>query len=259
VGRPREVVALHVASGAIESASFVIGPATAGLLIAAAGPGLVFLAMAGVVGLSAVLVARLSVDEEAQAKEERPPDLVGQSVDGLRRLARQPDAVLLVALVASQALAIGALDVLAIVLAISLLHLGPGAPGLLTAAVGAGGILGSTGGFLLVTRRRLTPVLALGAVLLGAPLALIAWRPDTGLAILMLAAAGAGSVVMDVAGRSLLQRAVSPDLLARAFGAMEGLLMGALALGSISASGLVAGLGGRGALLVTGIVLPAVA
>src|SRR5439155_2483637 len=215
VGRPREVVALHVASGAIESASFVIGPATAGLLIAAAGTGLVFLAMAGVVGLSALLVARLSVSEEAPGREKRPPDLVGQSVDGLRRLARQPDAVLLVALVASQALAIGALDVLAIVLAISLLHLGPGAPGLLTAAVGAGGILGSTGGFLLVTRRRLTPVLALGAVLLG-PLALIAWRPDTALAILMLPAAGAGRVVMDVAGRSLLQRAVSPDLLARA-------------------------------------------
>src|SRR5439155_1371353 len=158
VGRPQELVAINVASGAIESASFVIGPATAGLLIAASGPGLVFLAMAGVVGLSALLVARLSVVEEAPAKEEGPPDLVGQSVDGLRRLARQPDAVLLVALVASQALAIGALDVLA-----------------------------------------------------------------------------------------------------RAFGAMEGLLMAALALGSISASGLVAGLGGRGALLVTGVVLPAVA
>src|SRR5436190_13823042 len=76
VGRPQELVAINVASGAIESASFVIGPATAGLLIAAAGPGLVFLAMAAVVGLSAVLVARLSVVEEAQAKEERPPDLV---------------------------------------------------------------------------------------------------------------------------------------------------------------------------------------
>src|SRR5206468_1323301 len=59
VGRPEELVAVNVTSGAIESASFVIGPATAGLLIAAAGPGVVFLAVAGAVGLSAVLVGGL--------------------------------------------------------------------------------------------------------------------------------------------------------------------------------------------------------
>ena len=55
--------------------------------------------------------------------------MLQQSVDGLRRLARQPDAALLVALVASEAIVTGALDVLAVVLAISLLHLGTGAPG----------------------------------------------------------------------------------------------------------------------------------
>jgi MFS family permease len=183
---------------------------------------------------------------------------VFQSIAGFGRLARQPDAALLVGLVASQALVIGALDVLAVVLAITLLNLGTGGPGLLTAAVGVGGILGSAAGFALVTRRRLTPSLAVGAVLLGAPLAVIAGHPDAGLAAVMLAVAGVGRVVMDVSGRSLLQRAVSPDLLARAFGVMEGFMMAALALGSVMASGLVAAFGGRGALLVSGVLLPVI-
>ncbi|MFL5799445.1 MAG: cyclic nucleotide-binding domain-containing protein [Actinomycetota bacterium] len=258
VERPQELVAVNVASGAIESASLVIGPATAGVLIAVAGPGVVFLAMAGLVGLSAILIGRVSISEEHAFAEGSRQPVLQQSVDGLRRLARQPDAALLVGLVASEAIVTGALDVLAVVLAISLLHLGTGAPGFLTAALGVGGVLGSGAGFLLVTRRRLTPSLAVGAVLLGAPLALVAWRPGAGLAAAMLAIAGVGRVVMDVAGRSLLQRAVSADLLARAFGVMEGLYMAALAIGSGMAAILVAALGGRGALLVTGLLLPAI-
>jgi hypothetical protein len=63
---------------------------------------------------------------------------------------------------------------------------------------------------------------------------------------------------MDVSGRSLLQRAVSGDLLARAFGVMEGLFMAALAVGSILASALVAWFGGRGALLAFGLLLPVI-
>jgi predicted MFS family arabinose efflux permease len=259
VERPQELVAVNVASGAIESASMVAGPAAAGVLIAVSGPGAVFLTMGAVAGLSAVLVAGVTVEEGAPLAgdgEDRLPALQ-QSLDGLRRLTRQPDAGLLVGLVASQAVVTGALDVLAVVLAISLLHLGTGAPGFLTAALGVGGVLGSAAGFLLVTRRRLTPALALGAVLLGAPLAVIAWHAASLLAVLMLAAAGVGRVVMDVAGRSLLQRAVSADLLARAFGVMEGSYMLALAIGSGLAAVLVAAVGGRGALLVTGLLLPA--
>ena len=78
------------------------------------------------------------------------------------------------------------------------------------------------------------------------------------LAAVMLALAGVGRVVMDVSGRSLLQRAVSADLLARAFGVMEGLFMASLAVGSILASAFVAWFGARGALLAIGALLPVI-
>ncbi len=257
---PEELVAVNAVSGALESASFIAGPALAALLMALFEPGAVFVAMAIVAASSALLVTGLtmpdavipSLDEDASAAALR------RSFEGFARLAGQPDARLLVGLVASQSIVIGALDVLAVVLAITLLGLGTAAPGLLTAAIGVGGVLGTAAGFSLATRRRLSPALTLGAILLGAPLAAIAWHPETAVAFVMLAVAGVGRVVMDVSGRSLLQRAVSADLLARAFGMLEGLAMAALAVGSILASGLVAWLGGRGALLVTGLLLPVV-
>jgi hypothetical protein len=56
----------------------------------------------------------------------------------------------------------------------------------------------------------------------------------------------------------MLQRAVSEDLLARVFGVLEGLTTATVAVGSVLASALVSWLGGRGALLVTGLVLPAI-
>jgi hypothetical protein len=63
--------------------------------------------------------------------------------------------------------------------------------------------------------------------------------------------------VMDVAGRTLLQRVAPHALLTRVFGVLEGLNMGSLAVGSVIASGAVALLGPDGALLVAGLVLPA--
>jgi len=263
VDGPDELVAVNAVSGGIESASFVIGPVLAALLMAVSEPGTVFLAMGAAVAVSALLVGgrAMSAPEEAPTPDdddEQPATAFRRSLEGFARMAGQRDAALLVGLVASQSLVIGALDVLAVVLAITVLGLGTAAPGLLTAAVGVGGLVGTAAGFALVTRRRLTPPLALGALLLGAPLAVVAWRPEIALAFAMLAVAGIGRVVMDVAGRSLLQRAVSADLLARAFGVLEGLAMAALAIGSILASALVAWLGGRGALLVTGLMLPVI-
>ena len=136
-------------------------------------------------------------------------------------LAREPAARLLVGVLASQYVLIGALDVLFVVLAIGVLDLGGSGAGYLNAAFGAGGVLGIGVTVTLVGRRRLAPPLALGAAVFSGAFLVIGVWPTVGGTVALLVAAGAGRTLLDVAGRTLLQRASPPDALAGVFGVLE--------------------------------------
>ncbi len=134
---------------------------------------------------------------------------------------------------------VGALDVLFVATAIELLDIGASGAGFLSAAFGAGAIVGAASTVALVGRRRLTPSLAGGAVLFGAPIGLVAVAPSAVSAPVLFAAAGAGRSVGDVSGRTLLQRISPNDVLSRVFGVLEGLTMLALVIGSVGAAVLI--------------------
>jgi hypothetical protein len=70
---------------------------------------------------------------------------------------------------------------------------------------------------------------------------------------------GLGNILVDVSAFTLLQRAVPNEVLARAFGAVQGLWVGTIGVGAIVAPLLIAVLGIRGALMVTGALLPILA
>jgi hypothetical protein len=71
----------------------------------------------------------------------------------------------------------------------------------------------------------------------------------------LLAVVGGNRAVLDVAGRTLLQRAVSPHLLGRTFGALESLTMAGRAVGSVLVPVLVLLGGSEAALLGLALVL----
>ena len=248
---PEELTAANVASGWIESVSVLGAPALAGLLLAAGGPGAVFAVMAGAVLLSGFLVAPVRGPEGAGGAA-----VVAGTLEGFRTVARDPGPRALVWLLGVEALAIGALDVLYVVLAVGVLHHGGSTAGYLNAAFGAGGVVGIAVTIALVGRRRLAPSLLGGLALWAVALAALAAAPSLPAAFLLLAAAGVGRITLDVAGRTLLQRIARPDALARAFGLLEGVTMVGLAVGSIAASGFVALAGGRGAFVCMAAVLP---
>jgi len=247
-----ELTATNVVAGWIESLSLLVAPALAGVLLGVSGAGVVFAVMAAVAVLAALLVAPV----RGPSATGSGGSVLADTMIGLRVVAHEPGPRALVWLLGLQAMAIGALDVLYVVLAVAVLGHGGEAAGYLNAAFGAGGVLGVMATVALVGRSRLALPLAAGLVVWAVALAAIGVVSSTVAALALLAAAGAGRTVLDVAGRTLLQRLAPPETLGRVFGLLESLTMAGLALGSIVAPLLVALAGGEGAFICLALLLP---
>jgi hypothetical protein len=246
---PEELLSANVVAGWVESVSLLAGPALTGVLLSVGSPGLVFVVMAVTTAAAAVVVAPLR-----SLPETRSIAAAAESADD-DGVWTQPNVRLLVGLLGAEAVLIGALDVLFVVLAVDQLDLGGAAAGYLNAAFGAGGVaaLALTAG--LVGRRRLAPPLLAAALAWVAAFALLALAPTAAGAFLLLFAAGTARSIVDVSGRTLLQRSVPPHRLTRTFGSVESVSMGGLAAGSLLAPALVALGGSRGAFAGVGALL----
>jgi hypothetical protein len=150
----------------------------------------------------------------------------------------------------------GAMDVLFVLLALDVLRTGNPGAGVLTAALGAGTVLGGAATFALVGRQRLAPALALSVVTLGGGLLLVGGSGSAWFAPVLVAAAGIGYAACDVVGRTILQRVTPNEVLARVLGALEGLGDAGIALGSVAVPLLVTVGGIPVALVGAALVLP---
>jgi MFS family permease len=257
---PADLTAANVVSGVVEGVGKMLGPVIAGILLTTSGPGAVFATFAVLTLLGALLVATLPVDVATVTPDARidAADVWHETLRGFHTLRRAPEPRLVVMLLSSGVIVVGALDVLFVATAIELLDIGAGGAGFLSAAFGAGAVVGAASTIVLVGRRRLSPSLAGGAVLFGAPIGLVAVAPSAVGAPILFAAAGAGRSVGDVSGRTLLQRITPNDVLSRVFGVLEGLTMLALVIGSVGAAVLIEVWGVQTALVVVGAFLPVV-
>lgn len=254
---PEELTSANVASTTIESVAFFAGPALGGLLLVATSTGVVFAAQAGTFLLSAFLVGRIRIESrETETGPGEARGIVREAFAGFRAIATDPRLRLIVGLFAAQTFVAGALNVLIVVTALELLDLGGSGVGLLTSADGVGGLLGAAAALVLVGSRRIASSFGVGLVLWGLPIALIGAWPTPAAALVLLGAVGIGNTVADVAGLTLLQRAVPEMTLARVFGVLESLVLATIALGAVVAPLLVSGLGVRGALVAVGAFLP---
>jgi MFS family permease len=253
---PAQLTAANALTSSLEGFAIFIGPLLAGVMIALEGPWLVFAVMA--VALTVMGLAVLAVQARSRLITSSSAS-TGGALEGFRELRRRPGARLLLGFVTGQTAVIGALDVLTVILAYGVLAMGPAGPGVLSAAVGVGGLLGAAGAMTLIGRSRLAPAFVLGVVVVGVPIALVALAEGPLTAIVLLGVAGIGKSFFDVTARTLLQRTVDDDVLARVFGVQEGLAMAALAVGSAVAPILVVTLGVDATFVLAGLSLPVVA
>ena len=253
---PQELIASNGATSTFESLGTLLGPLVAGILVTVADVGVVFLVAAAALLVAAGLLQRVQVEGriQATAPEEmpRPRELLA---GGFRAVVSEPRTRLLVFLTTAQSLVRGALNVLIVVGAFRVLGAGAGAVGYLTAAVGVGGLVGAFGALSLKGRQLAVPF-GVSLIFWGLPIALIPAWPRVAVAFLLLAVVGAANSVEDVAVFTLLQRVIPDDVLTRVLGIVWGLAMGAIAIGSVAATGIVALVGSRTAFVVVGAILP---
>jgi MFS family permease len=251
---PEELIASNGATSTIESLGTLAGPLLAGLLVSLANPGVVFAAAGGAMVVAAGLLAPVRVEGRLRTA---PAGLGTRQLvlGGMHAVARSSKTRLVVGLIAAQGFVRGCLNVLIVVAVFRVLHADEGAVGYLTAALGVGGLVGAFGALTLAGRRLAVP---LGAALFfwGLPISLFAPKPYFPAAVLLLAVVGAANSVEDVAGFTLLQRMVPDEILSRVLGVAWGLVMGAVALGSIAAPGLVHLIGPRAGFAAVGAILP---
>ena len=150
----------------------------------------------------------------------------------------------------------GCLTVFTVVVAIDLLRTGNPGVGVLTAAVGAGGMLGSLLAFGLVGRGRLALWFGVGVALFGAPLVVVGAVPEQVPTILLLGLIGIGNALIDVGGFTLLARLTDETVLARMFAGFEAILTLGVAAGSLVAPLVIDLIGVRPALVVIGLLAP---
>jgi MFS family permease len=260
---PEELTAANGLSGTVEGAGLMIGPLVAAGILVVGTPTTVFAAGTIACLVAAILVARLpvparpvpAVDDSAGPSVTDQPERDGL-LAGVRTVASAGDTRLVVGILALRMVTSGAMDVLFVLLALEVLQTGDSGAAFLNAALGIGTIVGGAATFSLVGRQALAPVLAAAALVWGCSLVVVGAVTPIWLAAPLIAVGGMGYAATDVVGRTILQRVTPDRMLARVLGALEGINLAGLALGSIVVTVVVGFVGVQAAMIAVGLLLP---
>jgi len=253
----------------LDNLAFIIGPAIGGLLIAAGGLTLAFLLNAASFAVIAVVLWRLPSGVGATSSdggpESRPASEVepasstrGPSLRTIFRMQRLGlSGLLIIAAVGN--FVYGGLAILTVVLATDVYRGGDSATGYLNAAIGVGGVLGAIASGPLVLRGRLSPFLVVGGALLGAGLAGLGVVADLAPALVAIAVAAGGNLLLEVLSTTIFQRLVPASFRGRLLGVLGTVGSLSFAGGSLIVPPLADRLGAGTALLLAGGAMVAAA
>jgi len=253
---PAELTAANAVASSIESLAVFVGPALAGLLLALTSTGTVFAANAAMLVVSTLFLVRIRAPRLERKPEIEAGTIVSEALAGFRTIGRDSSLRVLIGLLSWQTLVAGMLQVFIVVTSFELLDQDDAGVGYLNSALGVGALLGGIASLSLTGVARLGVPIVVGVVGWGVPLILLGLLPpQLAIALAMFALVGASNSVLDVAGFTLVQRAVPDEILARVFGVIQMTWLLTLGVGALAAPFVVDAIGIEAALIVTGASL----
>ncbi len=254
----------------LDNLAFMVGPAVAGILIAAGGLVVAFLLNAASFAVIAVVLwglprnrpaeAGAAVDggtAEARAAVDADPAEARAAVPLAQVLERSVlvPVVGLAIIDIVGSIAIGGLSVLTVIIATTSLGGGEEATGFLNAGMGLGGFVGAVIAGALVLRPSLAPVLVGGSLVLAIGLAALGYAPALGAAIVAIAVASVGTMLIEVTSTTIFQRVVPDAIRGRALGILGTITTVAFAAGSFLLPVASGEVGTGTVLLLTGVAV----
>lgn len=256
-----DLSAVNTLSATVTNLSYALGPALGGVVLILGSPTAAF-AVNGVTFLfSALLTLRIRADlgpdredEGSVPVTEAVPSGSG-FLDGVRALTSSPFVVALVLTQLATNVLYGMETVLYALASTDRLGMDVEGVAFLYAAIGVGGIAAAGLAHRLSDRLEAGLILAVSAILCGLPMAAMAVLDRPGAVLTLLLVEGAAMIVVDVMVVTSLQRVLGADVLGRAFGTLDALIVAGMLLGMFLAPALVTALGLPAALLTGGAVM----
>jgi MFS family permease len=255
---PGELVAANTVWATGEGLGAFVGPFIAGLLMAinlhaavAAIAAVAFLITAGI-----SLGLRFEQAADAAGGGRRQAEGGVRLRDGIRLVIRRPLLHWTMLGTFGQVVTRGLMSALVVAASIELLRMGQGGMGLLSAALGFGGLLGAI--FAMASRRseRLVRTMLVGLTFWGVPLSIMGLIPVPEVALVAMIVIGVSNATYDVALFTILQRATSNEERASVMSVLEGVIGFGAVAGSLVGPLLLIVLGPRTSLIVGGALLP---
>jgi len=251
---PEELAAATAGISIMKTVGQAGGSLAGGVLAALIDPGWV---MAG--GAAAMAAAALVSSGLQPARQRAPSHWVAVLKDGFAAVPEvvlhgQASAIVLASV--ARTLVRGLWTALAVVVALSLFHLGNSGVGVLQAAAGVGAVLAIPITTVLIGRQRLGIPCAAAFIAAGLTVSSVGVFDFGNTVAAVILCWGAAMAVADATSLSLLHRLLHSDTLSRVVGVMEALKLASEGVGALLAPALVAALGLRTALIVAGAPLP---
>jgi MFS family permease len=213
----RELVSGNLWVSYADSASALIGPVVAAAAAGLGGPTAVFATCSVAAALSVLATAWPGTPQTEGHHRSRSDASRGVMRKAVAELRARPWSIGVVAAASARNLVVGAFDVLLVIMALEVLDLGAGGPGVLNALVGFGALASTLVITVVVRRSRLRPALVVALATIAVSCVVLGLAGHTIAVFFVLPLIGMCLSMVDNSSRMLLQRSTDPHSLGPMF------------------------------------------